>query len=340
MQKRCFVDQLKDGDRIDDPFLVKSARLAETKAGKPYLILTVMDKTGEISGPVWDNALQLAEKCQPGCFIHLSGQIQSYREKLQLKVDSVDRLDPGDVDPADFVAVSRMSIDEMADGLQDIVRSVQNPFIKKLLQRFFKKGDEWEAFQKAPAAKGIHHAYVGGLLEHCLSMARVADFLSSHYPGVDRSLLLAGVLLHDIGKLKELQAETGLIEYTPEGRLKGHLVIGSELVAMEASTIRDFPQEMLTQLQHLILSHHGRQEFGSPTVPMTIEAFLLSQIDEMDAKMNLMEQLRRKMTEKGFKWSEYQRPLERYLYLNSLEEQEKPETPVDPPSPSRQQSLF
>jgi 3'-5' exoribonuclease len=339
MQKRCFVEQLKDGDRVDDPFLVKSARLAETRAGKPYLILTVMDKTGEISGPVWDNAQQLNEKCQPGSFIHLSGQVQSYREKLQLKVDAVDGLEPGDVDPADFVAASTKSISGMAEGLQDIVRSVQNPFIKKLLQRFFKKGDLWEAFQTAPAAKGIHHAYVGGLLEHCLSMARVADFLSSHYPGVDRSLLLAGVLLHDIGKLRELQAEMGLIEYTPEGRLKGHLVIGSELVAMEAGTIRDFPQEALTQLQHLILSHHGRQEFGSPTVPMTVEAFLLSQIDEMDAKMNLMEQLRRKMTDKDFKWSEYQRSLERYLYLNGLEE-EKPDTSVDTSVPSRQQTLF
>ncbi len=340
MPKRCFVDQLKDGDRIDDPFLVKSARIAETRAGKPYLILTVADKTGEISGPIWDNAEHFGEQCQPGSFIRVLGQVQSYREKLQLKVEAVERLEPGEVEPADFIAVSRNSLDDMAEGLQDIVRSVQNPFIRKLLQRFFKKGEIWDAFQAAPAAKGIHHAYVGGLLEHCLSMAKLADFLSSHYPGVDRSLLLAGVLLHDIGKLKELQSEMGLIEYTPEGRLKGHLVIGSELVAEEAGSIRDFPRETLIQLQHLILSHHGRQEFGSPTVPMTVEAFLLSQIDEMDAKMNLMEQLRRKMTEEGFKWSEYQRPLERYLYLSGLPEEEKTEGPVDPPAPFRQKSLF
>jgi 3'-5' exoribonuclease len=339
MSKRCFVDQLKDGDRIDDPFLVKSARVAETRAGKPYLILTLADKTGEISGPVWDNIEHLGEICQPGTFIRLVGQVQSYREKLQLKVDTAVRLGPEDVEQADFIAVSTRNIGEMAEGLQDIVRSVQNPYLRKLLQRFFKKGDLWEAFQAAPAAKGIHHAYVGGLLEHCLSMARLADFLSSHYPGVDRSLLLAGVLLHDIGKLKELQSDMGLIEYTPEGRLKGHLVIGSELVAAEASTLRDFPPEVLTQLQHLILSHHGRQEFGSPTVPMTVEAFLLSQIDEMDAKMNLMEQLRRKMTEEGFRWSEYQRPLERYLYLSGLAE-DTPDSQVDSPPPSRQQTLF
>jgi 3'-5' exoribonuclease len=340
MEKRCFVDQLKEGDRIDDAFLVKSARIAETKAGKPYLILTVMDKSGEISGPAWDDAEALGERCQPGNFIRLLGQVQSYREKLQLKIEGVEVLSETDVDPADFVAVSARDLDEMAEAVQEVVRSVHNPFIKRLLQRFFKKGELWDAFKTAPAAKGIHHAYVGGLLEHCLSMARVADFLSSHYPGVDRSLLLAGVLLHDIGKVKELQAEVGLIDYTSEGRLKGHLVIGSELVAAEAHALRDFPEELLTQLQHLILSHHGRQEFGSPTVPMTVEAFLLSQIDEMDSKMNLMEQLRRKMTGKEFMWSDYQRPLERFLYLSALEEEESAASRVDPSKPSRQQSLF
>jgi len=340
MQKKNFIDQLKDGDRLDDPFLVKSARLAETRAGKPYLILTVADRTGEINGPVWDNAQPLAEKCQAGSFVRVLGMVQSYRDRLQLKVDAVERLAQDDIDPADFIAVSSKDTSEMAQALQDIVRTVQNPFIKKLLGRFFKKGDLWEAFQLAPAAKGIHHAYAGGLLEHCLSMARLADFLAGHYPGVDRSLLLAGALLHDIGKLRELEAGMGLIDYTPEGRLKGHLVIGSEMVAGEAAAIRDFPQEILTQIQHLILSHHGRQEFGSPAVPMTVEAFLLSQIDDMDAKMNLMEQLRRKMTEKGFKWSEYQRPLERYLYLSGLEREDGKEDPPELPVQSRQQTLF
>jgi 3'-5' exoribonuclease len=340
MQKKSFIDQLKDGDRFDDPFLVKSARLAETKAGKPYLILTLADRSGEISGPVWDNAPQLAEICRSGDFIRVVGVVQSYRDKPQLKVDAVEPVAQDDVDLADFIAVSSRNTDEMAAALQDIVRSVQDPFVKKLLGRFFKKGDLWDAFCRAPAAKGIHHAYVGGLLEHCLSMARVADFLAGHYPGVDRSLLLAGALLHDIGKLKELEADLGLIDYTPEGRLKGHLVIGSEMVADEAAAIRDFPRQTLIQIQHLILSHHGRQEFGSPTVPMTVEAFLLSQIDDMDAKMNLMEQLRRKMPEKGLQWSDYQRPLERYLYLSGLEEEEKKEEVSESPAPSRQQSLF
>lgn len=191
-------------------------------------------------------------------------------------------------------------------------------------------------------SQGIHHAYLGGLLEHSLSVAVLADTISSHYPGVDRSLLIAGALLHDVGKVEELQMELALIDYTPRGRLKGHLVMGSEMVAAEAARIKNFPVELLEQLQHLILSHHGRQEFGSPTVPMTTEAFLLSFIDDLDAKMNLMEQLRTKMTESGLQWTEYQRSLERFLYLSPMpveeERSEKPERQTS--STGRQQTLF
>jgi len=189
----------------------------------------------------------------------------------------------------------------------------------------------------APAAKGIHHAYAGGLLEHCLSMARLADMLAGHYEGIDRSLLIAGALLHDIGKVDELAMEIGVVEYTDRGRLKGHLVIGSEMVAAAAARISDFPPDLLVQVQHLILSHHGRQEFGSPIVPMTVEALLLSFIDDVDAKMNLIEQLRRKMEGGAMQWTEYQRSLERFLYLGGFEEKEVAE---ETNTPARQQSLF
>ena len=232
----------------------------------------------------------------------------------------------------------------MAAELQRLIRSVENPHIGKLLNFFFGNREGWHRFCSAPAAKGIHHAYIGGLLEHALSMARIADMLAAHYEGVDRSLLLAGVLLHDIGKMEELHLTNGVIDYTDRGRLKGHLVIGSELVGRAAAEIKGFPQETLDQLQHLILSHHGRLEFGSPIVPMTVEAFLLNYIDELDSKMNVLEQLRRKMKDKEFGWSEYQRSLERFLFLNGLGQQEQPE----PQAPARekeenarrQQTLF
>ena len=345
MHKTQFVDQFKEGDRLDDVFLVKTARLAETRAGKPYLILEVVDKSGEIGGPIWDQVEELQGVCQVGQFVHLNGQIQTYQGKLQLKIDAARAMDRNEVDLADFVLVCDQDRERLARDLQVLVASVKDKSLKKLLQFFFKNEPMWQRFQDAPAAKGIHHAYVGGLLEHSLSVARIADSLAAHYSGVDRSLLLAGALLHDIGKVEELAMDVALINYTAQGRLKGHLVMGSEMVAEAAAHIKDFPAELLTQLQHLILSHHGRQEFGSPTVPMTIEAFVLSFVDDLDAKMNLMEQLRKKMKEPGLQWTEYQRSLERYLCLGPLEsrEEELVESPIErrvASVPSRQQTLF
>lgn len=324
MRKTQFIEQLKEGDRLDDFFLVKASRLAETRAGKPYLTLEVADRSGEIGGPIWDNAEAVQGLCQTGNFVHLSGQVQSYRDKLQLKIDALRAVERGEVDFADFTLASDQDRGGMARDLQTLVASVKNVFLRKLLAFFFKKEPMWQRFQDAPAAKGIHHAYAGGLLEHSLSVARIADLLAAHYAGVDRSLLMAGALLHDIGKVDELVLDLAVIDYTAQGRLKGHLVMGSEMVAVAAAQIKDFPPELLTQLQHLILSHHGRQEFGSPTVPMTIEAFLLSFIDDLDAKMNLMEQLRKKMKTPGLQWTEYQRSLERYLFLGPFEEERGP----------------
>lgn len=340
MKKSVFVADLKEGERIDDLFLVKSAKLGETRAGKPYLVVTVMDKSGEISGPVWDNVDALQNVFTPGEVIRLVGAIQSYREKPQLKVDSAHRMPQEEIDPGAFIQTSTRNRQEMVDELHALLQSVSNPYLKKLLSHFFKKGEWWEKFQEAPAAKGIHHAYVGGLLEHSLSVARIGDFLAKHYAGVDRSLLLAGALLHDIGKLQELTIIGGVVDYTARGRLKGHLVIGSEMVGQAAEKIRDFPEELLEQLQHLLLSHHGRQEFGSPTVPMTVEALILSFLDDLDAKMNITEQLRRKMEGAELHWTEYQRPLERYLYLGGLTKQEPPSEEARTEIVSKQPSLF
>jgi len=339
MEKKLFVAELKEGDRFEDLFLIKKVKLGETRAGKPYLALTVMDSSGEVSGPVWDNVQSLRELCVAGQVVRLTGMVQSYRDSLQLRIDGINRVLQAEIELEHFYPASPKNIREMADALQELVLSVGNPYLKKLLNHFFKKGDWWPSFQEAPAAKGIHHAYIGGLLEHSLSVARVAEFLAKHYEGVDRSLLLAGALLHDIGKLEELKMESGLIEYTVRGRLKGHLVIGSEMVARAAAKIPDFPDELLEQLQHLVLSHHGRQEFGSPAVPMTVEAFMLSFLDDLDAKMNITEQLRRKMDNKEMSWTDYQRSLERYLYLGGFGEKE-PEGEVVQPNGSRQPSLF
>lgn len=340
MKKNIFVDKLKEGDRFSDLFLIKNVREGETRAGKPYLVLTVMDKSGEVSGPLWENVAALHKICVAGEVVRLTGTVQSYRETLQLRIDEISQLPQQEIDLDHFYPASPRNIDQMAGELQSLVRSIADPFLKKLLKQFFKKEQSWLQFQQAPAAKGIHHAYRGGLLEHSLSVAKVADFLAQHYDGVDRSLLLAGALLHDIGKLQELQMDSGLVDYTVRGRLKGHLVIGSEMVAQAAGKIRDFPDELLEQLQHLILSHHGRHEFGSPAVPMTVEAFILSFLDDLDAKMNITEQLRRKMDKAEMGWTDYQRSLERYLYLGGFTENNTISSERVQPVAGRQPSLF
>lgn len=340
MDKKTYINELQEGDFVDDLFLVQSAKVSKTRAGKPYLILSVKDKSGEISGPVWEGVEQVRKVCEVGSFINLSGSVQSYRDKLQLKIDQVRPVATDDVDQASFVVTCDGNRDEMAQEILSIIHSIENSYIKKLLTILFKQKDLWSLFQEAPAAKVMHHGYLGGLMEHCLSMAKVSDLVASHYNGVDRSLLIAGALLHDIGKIQELAMDVGLVEYTDVGRLKGHLVMGSELVADIASRIEDFPQELLHQLQHLILSHHGQLQFGSPTLPMTVEALLLSQIDDMDAKMNMLERLRLSMKEPGYQWSEYQRSLERYLYLRPLAKSDKDDELTVNPGEAKQQSLF
>ena len=337
MKKQKYIDALREGDRIDDIFLVRSSRLGETRAGKPYLILELTDKSGDIGGPVWDNAERFVETCRAGNFIKVRCQVQSYREKLQLRIEEIVPVAKENVDLSDFVPASDHDIGEMASEIKAIIASLDKGYIRSLIEGILGQEEIWKAFLHAPAAKGIHHAYAGGLLEHCLSMAKLADFLSSHYVGIDRALLLAGALLHDIGKLKELEEDVGLVDYTVAGRLKGHIVIGCELVAREAERIDGFPEELLVQLQHLLLSHHGKLEFGSPVLPMTPEAFLLSYIDDMDSKMNLFEQLRKKQKQGETGFSDYQRSLERYLYVTPVlsENMEKP-----PVHEVRQGTLF
>jgi 3'-5' exoribonuclease len=338
--KKIYVDQLKEGDRFDELFLVKSAKLGETRAGKPYLVLTLMDRSGEVSGPVWDNALEVQPICETGAIVKCSGSVQLYREKPQLKFDGIVRVASDGVDLSCFFPATSRCREEMAAQLHKIIKRVNDPYLKKLLNYFFKENEWWTSFQQAPAAKGIHHAYIGGLLEHSLSVAQLAELFAGHYEGLNRALLVTGALLHDIGKLEELAYEKGVVEYTVRGRLKGHLVIGSEMVDRAATGIPNFPEELLLQLQHLILSHHGRLEFGSPTVPMTVEAFVLNMIDDLDAKMNMIEQLRRKMKGEELSWTDYQRILERYLYLGGFEEKVTT-SPDEPESGSnRQPTLF
>ncbi len=324
MSRAKHIDDLAEGDLFSGILAVKSLHTGTTKVGKPYLRLMLMDKSGEILCPVWDDAPRVERFCSVGAFLQCRGKIGLYNGQKQLQQAVLAPATAEDIDITDFQQETSKDRQQMARDLLALVASIRILPLRELLENFFGGGRFWQQFQQAAAAKGAHHAYAGGLLEHTLSCAQLADNLARHYPGVDRDLLVAGALLHDIGKVREMEFQGVAVEYTTEGRLKGHVVIGSEMIAA-AAAVTDFPPDLLGQLQHLVLSHHGRLDFGSPVVPMTTEAFLLSMVDDMDAKMNMIEQLRGRMAAGQHSFTDYQRLLDRYLYLSGYEQEKRVE---------------
>ena len=346
-EKRVFANQIQEGQVVTDLFMVKEMHRAETRAGKPYLILTLMDRSGEISGRLWENADAMMGVCEPGSLLKITGQAQAYRGNLQLKIDSVQPLDRHEADETLFLQMTTKNIVEMVEGINGLAASVKDPFYRKLLLKFFRDGQFLADFQKAPAAKSMHHAYLGGLLEHSLAVAQLAEMIAGFYATLDRDLLVTGSLLHDIGKTKELLYDSFPFNYTDKGRLVGHLVLGVEMIQAMAKTIKNFPEDQATRLQHLVLSHHGRYEFGSPCLPMLSEAFVLNFLDDMDAKLNFLGRLAEQAPEPGYQWTDFQRTLERFLYVKgrpSPTDEPDISVPEDggggPSHNSKQQQLF
>jgi len=319
--KKVFVEQLRDGQIIEELFLVAKADRAETKAGNPYLILSLMDRSGEIGGRLWENLDQYGDQAVVGSVAMIKGVAQSFRDELQIKVDSLKffSFDDPSVELSDFLPSSKFPVNFMLSELKRLIALVTDRSLFNLLEKVF-QGKTLEDFKTAPAAKRMHHAYIGGLLEHTLSVASLAVGMAAHYPQLDRDLFLTGALLHDLGKVKEFSYKSVPFEYTDSGRLLGHLVIGAEMVREAARDVSGLTDERLDQLIHMILSHHGRYEFGSPVLPMTIESILLHHIDDIDAKVNFIDKLSTRLSSPGYQWSDYQRPLERFLLLKNSDE--------------------
>jgi 3'-5' exoribonuclease len=323
--KKNFVAQLTPGQPFSDVFLVSKKTLAETKAGKPYLALGLMDKTGEIEARIWENALQFESQAEEGSFVLVQAVAKPFRDQMQLGVNALQRVADSEVALADFMPASSRPLAEMAAELDAVIEGVADLPLRDLLRAIF-RGATLSRFQQAPAAKKLHHAYIGGLIEHTLSIVGMAEKAASHYPLIDRDMLIAGALLHDLAKIEEFDFDRPPFGYTDRGRLVGHLVLGVELVRKAAEEVEGIHTEQIDRLMHIILSHHGQYGFGSPVLPMTPEAILLHHLDDIDAKMNFMTGLQAKMNGSGWQWTEYQRHLERYLYLRAggVEEEAKP----------------
>lgn len=345
LEKKLYIKDLREGQAIDGLFLVKESNRAETRTGNPFLILTVTDRSGDVGGRLWDNVDQYMNECPVGGIIQLKGQAQSYKGVLQLKIDSIRAVDRQEVDLAWFLPACDGDPESMALELQELIRGIAQPELRKLLQRLFRSPEILERFKKAPAAKRMHHAYLGGLLEHTLAVARLSLLLAETNPILDRSLLLAGAILHDLGKIHEFSYDSYPFDYTDRGRLEGHLVIGVEMVQEQIAAIKNFPADLASRLKHLILSHHGRHEFGSPTLPMLAEAFVLNQVDDLDAKLNYIQRLATQARDAEYHWTDYQKVLERFLFIRGLPDREddagqQTDTAARAAEETRQQSLF
>lgn len=318
-RKTIYIADLKEGQNVADLFLISRKNLAETKNGKPYLALAVMDKSGTMEARIWDDASRLDALTEVGQVVALEGQVKQFREQLQMNISALRPMVEGSVPLDCFMPASRRSVPEMKAELVGLIDAVSDSFLHTLLTSIF-RGKVLKEFSMAPAAKMMHHAYLGGLLEHTLSVTGLAVRLAEHYPGLDRDMLIAAALLHDLGKIEEFSFTTVPFDYTDSGRLIGHLVLGSEMVRREAGQIDGFPPKKLDRLIHLILSHHGRHEFGSPSLPMTLEAILLHHLDDMDAKVNYIGRLSEQVASGTYQWSDFQRPLERFLLLRGRQE--------------------
>jgi 3'-5' exoribonuclease len=267
-------------------FCVAQKSVRSKKDGAPYLALTLADSSGQIECRMWDPG-DVGEFAQ-GDVVKIRGQVSRYQDRLQITIDKLRKAGAGEYSPADFVPATERDVETMWAELQKWVATMEDGDLQRLAQAFLDDAGIAAALREAPAAKALHHAWIGGLLEHILSLMGVADAVVGKYPGANRDLLLTGVLLHDIGKLKELRWGTSF-EYTLPGQLLGHITMGIGMVEEKIAALGSFPEEKRVLVEHLILSHHGRYEFGSPKLPMIPEAILLHYLDDMDAKMQTMQ---------------------------------------------------
>ena len=301
----------KVGDRIDQTMVV-GKKVKRDFTNGTFLLFQLNNRDGVLKAVYWDPTPEAEHEIVANDVVAVRGEITEYQGALQLKIARMEKLDPGSFDPAEFLPSSTRDTAGIYDELLAMIGRMENAHIRGLLTTIF--GDEGfrAGFEKAPAAKGWHHSYVGGLAEHVYDMARLALAAAEVYPEADRDLLLAGVLLPDLGKLEELFA-TNRIDYTDKGRLVGHIALGAAFLDEFLRGMTDFPEELALRLRHMVLSHHGSRENGSPVVPMTVEALLLNYVDNMDAQVRGALMTIEKNSGDG-RWTEYVRLLDRFIY--------------------------
>ncbi|MCR5398309.1 MAG: HD domain-containing protein [Lachnospiraceae bacterium] len=313
-----YIKDLTEGSRVGDIYLIKNRSSAVTKNGKSYLNVTLQDKTGIIDAKVWEPNSAGIDEFSEKDYVEIVGDVSSFNGALQVSVKRARVASEGEYDPADYLPVTSKNVDSMYAELLEIINRTTNPYLKKLLQAFFVEDVDFiRRFKFSSAAKTVHHAFVGGLLEHTLSVTKNCIFFASQYPKLDRDLLVTAALCHDIGKTKELSPYPDN-DYTDDGGLIGHIVMGAEMVGEKARSIEGFPPVLLSELKHCILAHHGEFEFGSPKKPALIEAMALNFADDIDAKMETFTELLDKSINPG-EWQGFNKLLDSNIRGTRLE---------------------
>jgi 3'-5' exoribonuclease len=315
--KTLFVTDIRDSQPVDELFLVAGKNHGVTKGGNSYLTLKLLDRSGEIEARVWERADDLGRGFERNDFVRVRGHGTLYQGKMQIRVQDVMRVEESKIAPEDFLPASAFDPDAMLAELQAILRTMKNPHLLALAEACFADAELMQLLRQAPGAKTIHHPYLSGLLEHTLSLLKLILKVVENYRGIDVDLLLIGGFLHDIGKVYEFSFDRS-VEYTDAGQLLGHLVMEVEMVDRKIAAIADFPPELALLVKHLLISHHGAYEFGSPKLPQTVEAVMLHALDDLDGKIQAIQNLPAK--EPGSKWTVFHRAYGRSFYRGNTGE--------------------
>jgi 3'-5' exoribonuclease len=289
MMKDFFIEDVAqfENSTVTSYFVLTSMQIRDKKQGGQYLALIVSDKTGSLEARMWDDVADPIATCSEGAYVKVQGDVSKYQGKFQITLKKLRLAADSEVDPKDFQPASKFDVGEMWSELRGYVHAFGNPDLKRLVFSFLDDAEIGPAFQAAPAAKRLHHAWLGGLLEHVLTLVRVCLAAAPFYPEVDQDLLVTGAILHDIGKVRELEWKSSF-SYTLEGQMIGHISIAQGMLREKVQELAPFPEKLRVVVEHMILSHHGKYEFGSPKLPMTPEAILLSALDDLEAKMQAL----------------------------------------------------
>ncbi|KAF0242571.1 MAG: CMP-binding [Planctomycetota bacterium] len=311
---RIDIADLTGTEAVDQVFLLGNIEVRQKKNGEPFLNLELVDRSGRMQAKVWDGAEMTQRKIRTGDYVRVRGQVKIYNKRLDMAIATIITVDEKSVDKGVFVPRTKKDPVQLAAAWKEIVAGVKNDWLKRLL-RTFVEDEQWFAkFCESPAAVRLHHACIGGLLEHVVTLARAALAIAPLYPGLDKDLLVTGIFLHDVGKVRELSSDR-VFAYTDEGRLVGHIAIGSQMLEEVVAGIEGFPEELRLRLQHMILAHHGQLEYGSPVKPMTLEAVALHYLDNLDAKIFAFgKAIEESTVGDAENWTEYNKMFDGYLW--------------------------